>query len=130
MGTLENAKTLCSVHGGRIVTPQTNEENQNMMSILTQHGSQCLNMQSTRQQGKAVWLGLERLNDTWYIVNDDVPVSEATYGNWNKVLSTAKPNLGCAHLQTDGYWGHALKESCHTIELCTICVFDTVPVFS
>jgi hypothetical protein len=63
--TLENAKTLCAVHGGRIATPHSEKENIAIMSLLNQHGTYCLNMQSARQKGRAIWLGFQRKQDKW-----------------------------------------------------------------
>ena len=127
--SLANAKTVCAAHGGRIITPQTSEENEAVMKILTQHGSHCKNMQSARQKGRALWLGFQRLNDTWYKVSDDIPIGEATYGNWDK-FTPVYPNLGCTFLQPDGYWSFRDKTSCSELELCTICQYHKVPVFS
>ena len=127
--TLDNAKTLCTVHGGRIATPHDIKENTALMTILNDHGSHCLNMQSARQKGRAIWLGFQRLDDKWFIVDDDTPVEEAVYGNWDP-FTPVYPNLGCTFLQTDGFWSFRDKTSCSEMELCTICMFETVPVFS
>jgi hypothetical protein len=127
--TLNNAKTLCAIHGGRIASPRTEEENNAIMSILIQHGSHCLNMKSARQTDRALWLGFGRLKDKWYIVDDNKPTQEAGYGNWDK-FTPVYPNLGCTYLQTDGYWSFRDKSSCDELELCTICMFEKVPVLS
>ena len=127
--TLANAKTLCTIHGGRIATPHNEGENTAIMNILSEHGSHCLNMQSTRQKGRAIWLGFQRLEDKWFIVDDDTPVEEAPYDHWDK-FTPVYPNLGCTFLQTDGFWSFRDKTSCSELELCTICMFEKVPVFS
>ena len=127
--TLENAKTVCAAHGGRIVSPQNVAENNQIMNILTNHGSHCLSMESALQKGRAIWLGFERLNNSWFITQDDEPIRKASYGNWDR-FTPVYPNLGCTFLQTDGYWGFRDKTSCDGLELCTVCMFETTPVIS
>ena len=118
----QNAKTLCTIHGGTIASPRTEEEQNLIMRILTQHGRNCLNMKSARQTGRAIWLGFRRLQDKWYIVDDNALIEEASYGNWDK-FTPVYPNLGCTFLQTDGYWSFRDKTSCGEMELCALCMF-------
>ena len=127
--TLDNAKTLCSIHGGRIAAPISLEENNAIMNILNEHGSDCLNMNTPQNYGKAIWLGFERLNDDWYETNDDIPIARASYGNWDP-FQPIYPDLGCTFLQTNGYWSFRDTPSCRSMELCTICKFEDVPLFS
>ena len=127
--TLENAKTLCVAYGGRIASPQNLEENNAMLEILSKHGSHCLNMKLPIQKGRALWLGFQRINDTWFITNDDNPIKKASFENWDK-FTPLYPDIGCTFLQTDGYWGFRDKTSCSGLELCTICMFEETPVIS
>lgn len=130
--TLDNAKTLCAVHGGRIATPNSIEENNFIMSILRNHGSHCLNFQSIRQKGRAVWLGFQQSDidiEKWYIADDDTIVAEPSYVHWS-LLTPFYPNLGCTFMQTDGYWSFRDVTGCNNLQLCTICMFEKVPVFS
>jgi len=127
--TLKNSKTLCTIHGGRIVVPKTENENNAIMGILESHGSHCLQMQTPRQKNRSIWLGFQRIREKWQIMHDDVPIGEAPYGKWDK-FTPVYPNLGCTFLQTDGYWSFRDKTSCNEMELCTMCEFESVPVFS
>lgn len=127
--TLENSKKLCAIHGGRIAAPTSVEENNATLQILNKYGSQCMNMKSTRQKGRAIWLGFVRMDDKWYITDDGDVLKEADYGNWDR-FTPIYPGLGCTFFQTDGYWSFRDKASCSELELCTICAFDKVPVFS
>ena len=127
--SLENAKTICNVHGGSLASPKNEKENDAILKILTLHGSRCLQFQSARQQNKAIWLGFQRLDDNWHIAHDDDIVGLAPYGKWDP-FTPVYPNLGCTFLQPDGFWSFRDKTSCNEMELCTICEFDSVPIFT
>ena len=127
--TLQNAKTLCAVHGGRIVTPRSAKENEEIYRILKQQGGKCLNMKSARQNERAIWLGFVRSGGKWFMSDDDRLIGVAPYHNWD-IFTPVYPNLGCTFYQTDKYWSFRDKTSCGEMELCTICMLEETPVFS
>ena len=53
---LAAAKTLCAAHGGRICTPRSRRENQQLVELVRRRGEQC------RDGDRMAWLGLRSDN--------------------------------------------------------------------
>ena len=127
--TLENAKIVCNAHGGKIATPTSNEENLLLMEIVLKHKKQCMKSVNPVQQGRILWLGLKQIDDVFYDVDYNEIIGRPKFENWDK-YTPFYPNLGCAFMQEDGFWGFRDGATCNKIELCTICAFDETPVFN
>ena len=127
--TLENAKIVCNAHGGKIATPVSAEENTELMEIVKQHKNRCMRNTNPVQQGRLIWLGLKQIDDVFYDVDYNKIIGLPKYENWDK-YTPFYPNLGCAFMQIDGFWGFRDTATCNKIELCTICAFEETPVFN
>ena len=94
----EEARSLCFVHGGKIVTPESEEENKNLISLANQFKHKCENRDQAVTKD-FVWLGLERRNNVFIYDNnnDDGQVipAHANYTNWR----THPPHsIDCSYL--------------------------------
>ena len=127
--TLKDAEILCHVHGGRIATPTSEEENDQMIEIVKKHKEKCLDLSNPLQQKRSLWLGMKQINNTFYKMNFNTIIGTPTYTRWDQ-YTPFYPNLGCAFMQEDGYWGFRDKDTCNKLELCTVCVFDEIPIFT
>ena len=133
--TFKKAKSLCDVHGGTIAVPLSNQEEKEIFDIVKTHEKSCLVPSKPAQEGKAVWLGIEKQNRKWYVSNESNQLELVNYTNWDPTRCTTNDcgdaNDGCPYLQTDRYWAFGLwLEACSNIELCVICSFVEIPVFT
>ena len=123
------AKNLCLLHGGKLHTPLSDEENKETMSILNKHKSQCLDTTITdsRNLGKSIWLGLKRENSVWKdITTESVIGSTLNYSNW--AISNYGNNVEYAYVKSNGLWKYSNERD--TLELCTLCSIENVPIFT
>ena len=129
------AKSLCNVHGGEIVVPTNENEAIEIMDIVKKHESTCLIPENNLQNGKAVWIGMERVNRNWYFSNSSDQKEAISYSNWDSNRCTSDDcgyeDLGCPYLQTNSFWAFGLSlGTCSTLELCTVCSFTETPLFT
>ena len=129
---LGSASDVCSTHGGTMVAPASNSENNLVRSILSKHSNTCSNnFLSERKVGIGVWLGLTKIGSTWFQSNDSITFSELTYYNWIKGKSNFRSHEAkCAYMLGDGSWISILKEECAWMQLCVICVISKTPVLT
>ena len=128
--SLSMAKRICTVHGGKIATPATQKENDGLIEIVKNHQTNCINTNGTekRNWGKLVWLGVKRINSTWYDVRGDLEILPINYSRWQTTYFT--DNMDCAFLQSDGSWYYGPTGSCPMQSLCTICSIEDTPIFT
>ena len=128
--SLSMAKRLCTVHGGKIATPTTQTENDELIKIVKKHQTTCINTVGTekRNWGKLVWLGLKRINSTWYDVKGDYKIKPINYSRWQTTYFT--DDMDCTFLQPDGSWYYGPTGSCPMQNLCTICSIEDTPIFT
>ena len=135
--TFRRAKALCNIHGARLALPSSREEEIEIWSIVDKHKKLCLVAPRNIEEGKAVWLGMERKNLNWYVANTDNEsrTDRVNYTNWDSTKCTfedcGRPNIGCPYIQTNKKWAFALNTGmCSILELCTVCSFEETPVFT
>ena len=99
--SFQRAKSLCSIHGGVLAVPESKEEEDEIFNIVNRHKKLCLVAENHLQDGKAVWLGMEKLNRNWYLPNidDDNLTQLVNYSNWDPTRCTTNDcggaNDGC-----------------------------------
>ena len=131
----DGAKSICDIHGGKLVTPFSRDEEEELVGILEEHNESCLETSSNIQQGKAVWLGMEKTNRVWYAHNDHGKLSTLNYTNWDPTRCTTDDcgydTGGCPYMLTDTKWAFGLHwGTCSSLKLCTICSFTDTPIFT
>ena len=104
---LKEARYLCFVHGGKIFTPESEEENKNLISLANQFKSKCENKQQAETKNIA-WLGIERRNNVFIYENDNGQISPAppNYSNWMRQPPDNK-DIRCSYLLS-GLWSCGL----------------------
>ena len=124
------AKSLCTIHGGKIVTPYSDKDNREIMDIVEKHYDNCIRTKNTekRNWGKLVWLGLKRNDGVWYDAKGNEVIKRINYSNW--LTPYYWDNVDCAYLQGDGTWYYGLTGDCPLERLCTICSVEDTPVFT
>ena len=127
---LNLAKQICTTHGGKLATPYSDEENDEILEVVKKHYSTCIDAKDTekRNWGKLVWLGLKRSNAVWYDAKGDDLIRPINYSRW--LTTYYKDNVDCAYLQSDGSWYYGLSGGCSSENLCTICSVEDTPVFT
>ena len=128
---LSIAKTLCSAHGGQLVTPRSLEENENIIDLLRKHETTCMEQQPTNpaNSGIILWLGLVKKDSVWFNLNANGKMEAFNYTNWgNKPDSLIATN--CTYIRNDGKWEFQSWASCLNLQLCTICRIIGNPVFT
>ena len=133
--SFEDAKTMCNVFGGQLVVPESAGEEEDILNVLRIHRSSCLDSSNSFQDDKAVWLGMERREQKWYVPNTANELAPILYTNWNSSYCTKEEcgpaDLSCPYLLKDGLWAFGLHwGTCSTTKLCTLCSFKEVPVFT
>ena len=128
--SLSMAKRLCTVHGGKIATPSTLNETNQLIQIVEKHQKSCIDTKGTekRNWGKLIWLGLKRINAVWYDARGDQPIQPIKYSQW--LNAYYKDEVDCAFLQSDGTWYYGVTGKCPIQNLCTICTIEDTPVFT
>ena len=133
--SFDGAKSLCDIHGGKLVTPFSKREETEIMEILEEHRESCLEQSTNLQQGKAVWLGMEKENRVWFAHNAHGNLKTLNYTNWDPARCTTSDcgydSGGCPYMLTDKKWAFGLHwGTCSSLELCTICSFTETPIFT
>ena len=137
--SFDGAKALCDVHGGSLAVPYSAEEEKGILEILQKHKDACLNPDNNLQEGKSVWLGMEKYNRKWYLPStsnlDMIHRIPVNYTNWDPTRCTTEDcgydTGGCPYMLNDGRWAFGLHwGTCSSLELCTICSFVETPIFT
>ena len=123
------AKDTCEIHGGKVVTPYTDEENKEVIEIVKKHHNNCVDPKTTekRNWGKLTWLGLKRENAEWFDIGENGTIlNSINYSNWN--THHYADNIDCAYIQTDSTWQY--NNGICAQNLCTVCAVEGTPVFT
>lgn len=127
---LQAAKDICQIHGGKLVTPYTDEENMKVADVVNKHYRNCIDPKMTekRNWGKLTWLGLVRRNAEWFdLAGNGTIKSPINYSNWR--TNHFADNVDCAYLQSDFTWYYN-NGICTNQLLCTVCEIEDTPVFT
>ena len=129
------AKSLCDIHGGRLVTPYSKNEEDEILDVLEKHKESCLAPANNLQDGKVVWLGMEKKDRVWYVHNSYDELGPLNYTNWDPTRCTTDDcgydTGGCPYMLKDKRWAFGLHwGTCSHLELCTICSFIEMPIFT
>ena len=121
-------ESVCAVHGGKIAVPRSEEENAEILKIVSQHNDKCIEPEDT-ESGIAVWLGARYVNQKWYEINlNGSHGHKISFTNWTP--SAPNSHGSCAYVQKDGYWQKAQISTCSWKPVCTICSIANTPVFT
>ena len=125
------AERTCSAYGGSIVTPESNAENAEVMTVLLQQRKVCLDeFTVTKDPEMGIWLGLGILNKKWHLATEDSGLIPMNYSNWNDKKSGVEYSPLCAIMNNDGSWAAQTdSQKCDSNQLCTICSFTKPPIF-
>ena len=63
------AETLCQIHGGKLVVPESSNEEGFLVKLANTHNDSCLIPSNNLQKGKALWLGMTKMDSEWYFMN-------------------------------------------------------------
>ena len=135
----KKAKTLCEIHGGSLVIPESDDDQDEIFNILSRHRTACLDKTDTLNKGKAIWLGMERIQKKWYtrdFKNNQIQL--INYTKWDPEQCTTeicaidnKKEVSCPYMEDGGMWAFGLNHGfCHQVELCVVCSFTEAPVYS
>ena len=124
------AKEACTIHGGKIVTPNTEEENEDVIQIVKKHSQNCVEPGNTQKRnwGNLVWLGLKRIKSVWYDVKGDEIIKPINYSRW--ATNSFSDKEECAFLEQEGTWYFSTSGNCDQQTLCTVCSIQDDPVFT
>ena len=128
----DEAKQICSAHGGSIVIPNSDKETRDVQNVLLKHEDTCSDRNRFDLYNMpGSWLGLEKPGNTWIKIHGDkIRLFNNTYSNWrNNNWKVAFEGM-CSRIQTNGKWIADTKNACDKFRLCTVCEFLNTPVFS
>ena len=128
------ARTTCEVHGGRIVTPKSIEENERIKILIEKH-PECIDDDKTPQGnwGTLAWLGVKRVDGVWYDILKDGSMSPLGFSLWSmRPLYSKRTNIHCAYMKPDGTWMYIIQNNgtCDYLDVCTVCSIPDTPVFT
>ena len=131
--SLHISKTLCSVHGGTIATPTSEEENNEIKDLVEKY-PQCVDKHSTtyKNWGTLAWLGIKRIESVWYDVKEDDIIRPLNYTKWSVYAFWGETSVDCSYIRTDGTWMYELTNNgtCSHLQICTVCTIPNLPVFT
>ena len=120
------AKATCEIHGGNLVVPKSDEENQKVIDLVYTHQKTCIKDGSN--EGNAVWLGAKKINGKWYELSGGTNVNPNPL-NYTYNYGSSTLYSDCAFLANDGSW-IAGTYSCTLFSLCSVCYIPTQPVYT
>ena len=121
----------CAAYGGYIVTPESEDENDDILSIFLQYKEICLDYDLYKGENDlALWLGAAKNVNTWISYQENGKFNDIKYNKWSgSTWKISDPGL-CAYMKTNGHWAADESESCKYLQMCTICELPKIPVFS
>ena len=131
--SVSQASYMCQIHGGGLVVPRSEKQNDEVKNLLSIHKNICMNQKQKQganvNDGKAAWLGFERVGFEWFTMTDKVPVSKL---NFSKLTQNGvQVEEGCGFMNNDGSWGTSFSKSwCNSIQLCFVCEVFGSPMFT
>ena len=83
-----------------------------------------------QNNAKILWIGIKKNNQIWYEHGRNNTLGrQIIYTNWS--TTTTSPHIDCAEMNNDGSWEEGGSSTCKwDSTLCTICTFNTTPVFT
>lgn len=127
--SIEAAHETCSSHGGTLVVPKTEIENQDVLNLMQKHLGSCIpENRGNVNFGKLIWLGLKTHSHKWFVSEDN----GLSYDNWERSsasLNSPGWKKECAFMTTSGTWAYAGDE-CFDMTLCFVCSIPTSTVFT
>ena len=118
------AWTLCRAHGGSIFSPNTKEENNELVDTMVPHQEHCADPVSSN----IAWLGIKSKEYVWYRIHKNNSLSIQDFTNWEADTAPYFANFECGFMRVDGAWDS--DTSCDSkVKLCTACKISGTPVF-
>ena len=139
------ARHICQVHGGRLVVPRSEKENDEVIKLLQKHESSCLMPETCRRSQQlnqpkcykdepAVWIGLRQKGETWFELDNLVEHHAASnWTNWESSgTGSGWGNANCAYMKGNGKWRYGTKQKCESVvlKLCPVCYVFGSPAFT
>ena len=125
----QGAKRICSLHGGSIVAPESDQENLEVLNVLLKHENACLDESSMDSLSlTGTWMGLDKLDKKWIRINDMTEIKEEAFNRWSGSTWQQDFEGMCGRLLPNGMW--QAEQDCDQVLLCVVCEFDYQPVFS
>ena len=125
--SLAAARSLCYVHGGNIFTPDSEEENKELIDLANQYKSRC----EDKETKTIVWLGLKKIDNIFH--DDGNKATETKNSNWTmrKIGQRGQQNFHCSALFSDGRWHIGINNwNCKVKRLCAVCSIKDPPTFT
>ena len=101
--SFQGAKSLCKIHGGKLVVPLSSSDNKKILDILSKHRRTCLEGGNVLDKGHATWLGMERYHREWYDKDSTGQLQLINYTHWNMERCTntdcGDGNFGCPYIE-------------------------------
>lgn len=130
------AERYCSVHGGKIVTPNSEEENKEVNALVQNYSEYCVNKNNTssRNWGLLTWIGIKRIGAQWYNVKENNTLEPLKYAaEWAvDPINQGERVVECSYMQSDGMWSYptSSNELCKELKICTVCSIIGTPIFT
>ena len=126
------ARKLCEIHGGSLALPRSDNEEKEILDIVSKHQDTCLGADSFDKES-AIWIGAKVFNYTWYEIGDLISYESIGHPlNYTKIsVKIGNKNAECAYIQSDGSWIETGGDfGCYLTSLCTVCEIKNHPVFT
>ena len=116
-----SAVNLCMAHGGYLMTPRNEEENQKLAIQSINYKLECEGL-----SGSIFWLGGRVEKNKLLVRDSNQDFVAANFTNWNRPL--VNDDISCIQMNNEGKWD--ALESCMLVELCPVCGFTGTPVLT
>ena len=111
------AWNLCTVHGGALHTPDSQQENDELSKVLQPFKDKC----GEPDSGRLAWIGVQSRNFTWYKMKNQFGTasSEQHFTAWGgNANAYYYASYKCAYFKDDGTW--TTDSTCRKTA-CTVC---------
>ena len=127
--SLLNSMNICSSLGGRIVLPQNQNENDDVMKFFEVHQEKCIDRSNI-----ALWIGLEKNpgSKDWSTVGNISDVKGIPFTPNNSFISSYNDSHNCIYMMNNGGWKsfQGCNHATNSLSACTICEFSHVPMIT
>ena len=125
--SLKDVHRICTIHGGKIATPTSHSENENILNVIKNHSKNCFGNRLEEKLTNVAWLPFKRQNSEWYDTteNELVPIN---YSNW--LTHNFGKDAECSYLKSNGKWYFGYNANCNVQKLCAVCSVTNTPVFT
>ena len=127
------AEEICDAHGGSLVTPKSEQENNEILNVLSQHKESCLDTVDGDNYLDGLtgsWMALIKTGVSWITPHDHSEITTRSFNKWSGSLHDQNFQGMCSRMKPNGIWLAEPKEACKKIRICTVCQFTKVPIFS